>query len=1020
MNVSAAPLGFRVTRLLSVFCHLPKMGVRAAECAVLAFLCANAHAQTAHFSGAQITVPTSALNDNYGIAVDGSGNVYVADSGHGRVLKETLSGGGYTESTIGSGLYFPASVAVDMSGNVYIADTDNNRVLKETLSGGNYTQTTIGSGFSVPYGVAVDGGGNVYVADSGHGLVLKETLTGGSYTQSTIASGLSEPTGIAVDGSGNIYVATPNVNQVLKETLSGGGYTQSTIGSGLLAPDGVAVDGNNNVYIADTGNSRVLKETLSGGSYTQATVGQGLYGPIGVAVDARGDVYIDDTFNSRVLEEAPAGTFGTVNVGSSSSAISLIFTFDTAGTIGKPAVLTQGALGLDFSDAGTGSCTSSGTVYSVGNTCTVNVMFTPKLSGDRHGAAILQDGSGNSLATGYIYGSGLAPQVNFLPGTPSTVVPSGVQPAGITVDANENVYIADAVHQQVLKETLSAGSYTQSTVASNLSNPTWGAALDGSGSVYVTVPSANQVLKETPLGGTYTQSILAFSGLSNPHGIALDGSGNIYIADTNNNRVLKETLSGGSYIESTIASSGLSSPYGVAADGSGNVYIADTNNNRVLKETLSGGSYTESTIASSGLTNPWGVAVGGSGNVYISDTNNNRVLKEDFADPPTLSFATTTFGSTSTDSPKTVTVENIGNAVLTFPIPGTGTNPSIATGFALASSGSSDCQLVGSSSPTAGTLAAGSSCLLPISFTPAAVGALSGSLVLTDNNLNAAAPGYTMQSIPLSGTSTQATPVLGFTPIATQVFGAAPFAVNASSASAGGVAYAVVSGPATVSGNMITLTGTGTVVLSANQTPTAYYAGATTTTSFTVVAPFTLTSATSSGSSAGSASVAPGAVASFSFTLTPGIGGTFLDAIAFSATGLPAGATATFSPTTIAAGAAATSVTLSIQTANGQTASNEEPLKNRPVGPVALGFLLLPLLSMKAVRKRLRQMPRLSMMLAATGLSLGAVLGLSGCAGGSASPQSSTPTAQSYTVVVIAKDVSTGVQGTTNFTLTVQ
>jgi hypothetical protein len=83
---------------------------------------------------------------------------------------------------------------------------------------------------------------------------------------------------------------------------------------------------------------------------------------------------------------------------------------------------------------------------------------------------------------------------------------------------------------------------------------------------------------------------------------------------------------------------------------------------------------------------------------------------------------------------------------------------------------------------------------------------------------------------------------------------------------------------------------------------------------------------------------------------------------------------------------------------------------------VALGFLLLPLAGMKSVRRRLRQMPRLTVALAITILSLGAVLGLSGC-GGSSSPRA---TAKSYTVVVTATDVTTTAHSSINLTLNVQ
>jgi hypothetical protein len=160
------------------------------------------------------------------------------------------------------------------------------------------------------------------------------------------------------------------------------------------------------------------------------------------------------------------------------------------------------------------------------------------------------------------------------------------------------------------------------------------------------------------------------------------------------------------------------------------------------------------------------------------------------------------------------------------------------------------------------------------------------------------------------------------------------------------VTYAVLIGPAMIAGNMVTVTGSGTVVLWASQAASGGYAAAMATTSFTVGLPFTLTAATgtASGSQGTSASVAPGSAASFNLTLAP-TGATFPDAVKLSvASGLPPGATAI---TTIAAGSFSTPVTLTIQTANTTTtARNEQPTSGNPLAPVALGFLLLPLLGL--------------------------------------------------------------------------
>jgi len=792
-------------------CNLLAASVCALAFGVLG-LAPGARAQAAaQFSYAQSTIG-SGLNLPEGVAVDASGNVYIADFGAGDVLKETLqSGGTYAQSTVVSGLNEPRNVAVDASGNVYITGPSFSDVLKETPGpGGTYTQSTIGSGLNLPGGVAVDASGNVYIAESLVGYVLKETPGSSGYTQSTVASGLNSPGGVAVDASGNVYIADTASSLVLKETLgSGGTYTQSTIVSGLYSPEGVAVDGSGNVYIADTNNNRVVKETLgSGGAYTQSVIVSGLNTPIGVAVDGSGDdVYIGDTVNNRVLEEQTAGVnFHAVAVGSASAAQALTFTFTAAGTIAAPSVVTQGAAGRDFGDAGTGTCDTNGTghSYSIGDTCTVDVTFASTKAGTRYGAANLVDASGSVIATAYLYGTGQGPQIAFGPGVQSTVVGGLYLPGGVAVDANGNVYIGDIHNNRVLKETLgSGGTYTQSTIGSGLNLPT-GVAVDGSGNVYIADSVNNRVLKETlqpggaytqstvgnglyvPNGvavdvsgdvyivdsfnnrmlketlepdGTYTQSVIIVSGLNQPDAVAVDASGNVYIADTLNNRVLKETLqSNGSYVQSTIGS-GLSQPNGMAVDASGDVYIGDTLNNRVLKETLQpDGSYTQSVFLGSGLYYPEGVAVDGGGNVYIADSDNNRVLKEDIADAPSLTFASTPVGLAT--SPQTVTIENIGNEPLTIEPPASGENPAISSSFMLDSSLTCP-QIDASASPA--SLAAGASCTLPVDFTPLAAGSLTGTLTITDDTLNALPPTYATQTIQLSGTATQGTTTTSLT-----------------------------------------------------------------------------------------------------------------------------------------------------------------------------------------------------------------------------------------------------------------
>lgn len=230
-----------------------------------------ASAQTAVFSGATppswvqstLSVPPSAAP---GIAVDGSGDIFLA--GPGAILEFTPSGIGYTSTSIGSGFSDIFALAVDGSGNVYVADVGNAQVVKETLSGGSFIQSTVvsstaGNSFS-PWALAVDAVGDVFIGDQINGRVLKETLSGGRYIQSTAFNLPGRISSMAVDSSDNIYFTVGN--SAMKAALVAGSYSQGfevgEAGPGNLSA--VAVDSNGNVYIAGT------QQSLVGGATSQA------------------------------------------------------------------------------------------------------------------------------------------------------------------------------------------------------------------------------------------------------------------------------------------------------------------------------------------------------------------------------------------------------------------------------------------------------------------------------------------------------------------------------------------------------------------------------------------------------------------------------------------------------------------------------------------------------------------------------------------------------------------------------
>jgi len=778
--------------------------------------------------------------------------------------------------------------------------------------------------------------------------------------------------------------------------------------------------------------------------------------------------------------------FAAEEIGTQSAPQTLTFTFNTAATLGSLSVLTQGAAGLDFANAGNGTCAAN-TGYSASQTCTVNAIFMPRFAGTRYGAVVLNDTDGSVIATGYLKGTGVGPQINFLPNTESTVASQSsgglATPSAVAVDGSGSVYIADTNNNRILKETWSAGSYIQSTIpTSSLSYPA-GVAVDGAGNIYIADTDNQRVLKETPSRGGYTESVIAsfpltsgdlissvaVDGSGNVYfsssagivyvetlsagsytqsslqtssslieGLAVDGGGNIYIADSENKQLLIEAPSAGGYTESTVSISGpvTPNPLGVAVDAMGNLYIPidyavnDTLYSALLKEALSAGSYTQSTIATSPLNRPSGVSVDGSGNVYIVDEGDFIVLKEDFTDPPSLTFAATDVGSTSSDSPQTVTLENTGNAALILPVPATGNDPSITTNFIWNNSAASACPLVESGSSTAGTLAAGASCLLPVNFAPVSASDSSGLLTVTDNNLNAVSPGYATQSIKISGTvlALATSTVLSINPTGGTLTAGSSYALTATVSPSSGlvtpsgnVLFTVGSATTTValnSSGIATFTGTapttaGSLTLSAAyQGTTLFVASNSNTLDETVVIPSFAIAGTS-------VTVAPGATTAntSTITVTPSSGFTGSVVLTATITSSPAGAqyppTLSFgrtSPLNITGSNSGTAI-LTVSTTAASSASLTNSMHRGfpwyTEGGAALACILL--FGIPARHSRWRTMlGMLALLIALTG-------GVLACSSASVGGGSSNPgtTSGAYTITVV------GTSGTTTATTTV-
>ena len=257
------------------------------------------------------TGAAASFNAPIGIATDGSGNLYVADHADNKIRKiviatsvvTTLAGSGSWGSDDGTGaaasFSFPAGIASDGSGNLYVADSDNNEIRKIVIATGVVTtlagSTTAGSAdgtgaaasFNWPTGVATDGSGNLYVVDQDNQEIRKIVIATGVVTTiagSTVsgsadgtgsAASFSYPYGVAADPNGNLYVGDFNNNKIRKiviatgvvTTLAGSGTIGSSDGTGAAAsfyyPSGVATDGNGNLYVADAYNNEIRKIDMS-------------------------------------------------------------------------------------------------------------------------------------------------------------------------------------------------------------------------------------------------------------------------------------------------------------------------------------------------------------------------------------------------------------------------------------------------------------------------------------------------------------------------------------------------------------------------------------------------------------------------------------------------------------------------------------------------------------------------------------------------------------------------------------
>jgi hypothetical protein len=251
------------------------------------------------FAPVMQTTILSGISQGFGVAVDGSGDVFVSDDSGNDGVDEIAADG--TASRFFSDTTLIQGVAVDSSGDLFVSEPQVSTV-KEILPDG--TVQIVGSGdFNYPTGLAVDAQGDLFVADGYLGTIDEVTPSG---TESIFASGFDSPSGLAVDGNGNVYVADSSYGDVRE--LSPQGALIQTVASGLSEPTGVGVDAAGDVFISEY-RAGTVDEIPVGGAIE--SIGSGFGTPAGLAADAAGDVYINDTGNQQVVKLSPQAAAGT-------------------------------------------------------------------------------------------------------------------------------------------------------------------------------------------------------------------------------------------------------------------------------------------------------------------------------------------------------------------------------------------------------------------------------------------------------------------------------------------------------------------------------------------------------------------------------------------------------------------------------------------------------------------------------------------------------------------------------------
>jgi sugar lactone lactonase YvrE len=597
---------------------------------------------------------TAAFNHPSGVAEDGAGNLFVADTGNHRIRRidkltgevSTIAGSGSYGFADGSGptakFAFPAAVAVVSGGSIiYVSDTFNHRIRKLTkpaIAGQPWTVTTLagtgvagfveGAGasarFNHPHGLAFDDNGALLVADTFNHRIRKVTAAGvvSTYYFDNVAS-INQPMGLALDSVGKLFVAEPDYNLIWEINQATQGV--STFGNGVQGfqdsparfnqPMALAMDDADNFYVSDQGNHAIRKITSLGvvtivaGNGTpdfadgNSTIAQ-FNGPSGLLVASDGFLIVADTGNNRLRRVS----IKPLTVATSHDAASNTLT----------AAIDAAALGLNPGQTYYFRWLPTGGVGGPVAGDSFHLLLPPAVVTDP--ATLLTSTSGQLNATVDPQGSNT--EVTFEYSTDPEL---------------RGPWQVDTLAQGVLSDLRGVAVFEGITyVADETSNAIY--QLDPQGVVTHFAGASNG----SPGFVDGAATVARFDG---PAGLAVDTVGNLYVADRLNHRIRKITPDG---TVSTLAGSGLSGfadgsddlarfyfPQGVVVFEN-NVYVADTGNHRIRRidkttgaVTTLAGKATAGFVDGAGGTaqfhSPRAVAVNAAGQLVVADTGNHCI-----------------------------------------------------------------------------------------------------------------------------------------------------------------------------------------------------------------------------------------------------------------------------------------------------------------------------------------------------------------------------------------------------------